>query len=296
MKKVSGELAALIESGGAKADLHTHSRASDGSMAPDELAGYAKSRNVLLLALTDHDTLAGLDGAAEACRREGVSFAAGIELSALWRGREIHVVGLCADRDSPVLREAARAQLARRKARAEAIGARLEKAGFAGAYLRTLELAGGEAALTRGSFVRFLLAAGARDTAQRCFRDFLAEGRPGYVKPDWMPLGEAAAAIRAAGGIAVLAHPGSYKLSGGRLRALLDDFAAAGGEALEAVCSIQSPSERAFLAELARGRGLYVSCGSDFHEPGGYLEVGRNIRPPAGVRPVWTHPGFTLEV
>ncbi|MEY2853358.1 MAG: hypothetical protein RL030_490, partial [Pseudomonadota bacterium] len=270
-------------------DLHTHSHHSDGTLAPEALAKAAGARGVHLLALTDHDTTAGLEACAAACRALGIQPVAGVEVTSLWRGQEIHVVGLGIDPGQPDLVAHLADIVRRRRIRITTILERLRRsprlaAGeHFGSTLSDLEVP------TRTHVARELMAAGAADSVQAAFERWLARGRPGHVPADWPAMEAAVGAIRAAGGQPVLAHPHRYRLSSGGRRALLGEFAAGGGAGLELDLPGLSPSDAAQLAGLARTLGLAGSAGSDFHEPGQpWRPLGRFAKLPEGIEPLWT--------
>jgi len=268
-------------------DLHCHSTASDGTLSPSELLSRAREQGVQRLALTDHDTVAGLEEAARAARAEGVDLIPGIELSTVWSERNMHVVGLGIDPASRVLRELI-ARLDRlRETRARLIGARLAAHGIHGAYEGASALADG-ALPTRTHFARFLVQQGkARDVGE-VFKRYLVPGKPGYARTEWPPLEEVVAAIQASGGIAVLAHPHSQNWTGAWSRRILQAFMAAGGRAVEVVCGNSTKDSIAVWGGHARRHGLLASVGSDFHEPGAWTELGRVAELPPDLVPVWS--------
>jgi len=140
-------------------DLHLHSTASDGTLDPAALVPYVAARGVKLMALTDHDTVAGIEAAAAAARDLDLAFVAGVEISASWRGRSIHVLGLAIDPASPALARALAAQQARREARAERIASRLDAAGAPGSTALA-EIRADGSLPTRTHFARKLVALG----------------------------------------------------------------------------------------------------------------------------------------
>lgn len=269
-------------------DLHTHSRHSDGTLAPAELVAQAAARNVELLALTDHDTTAGLAEARGAAAAAGMRFVAGVEVTAGWRGQEIHVVGLAIDPGAATLQAHLEALCAARRARIIAIGERLRRhprfrdRDPAAAVLR-------EAAVpTRMHLARAMVAAGDAGSTQDAFDRWLARGTAGHVPQQWPALDAALAAIQGAGGHAVLAHPHRYKLSSGALGNLCGEFRESGGAALEVSLPGLSPNDAARLARLARQHGLAGSAGSDFHEPGvPWRPLGRFAMLPEGIEPLY---------
>jgi 3',5'-nucleoside bisphosphate phosphatase len=237
-------------------------------------------------ALTDHDTLAGWQGVS-ATQTNGVTLIRGIELSTVWSGVGIHIVGLNVDVDNPVLRAGVALQQQARAARAERITQVLRRAGF------TLELASIEA-LSEGSpgrphFAEYLVNTGQVATRNLVFRRYLGAGKAGDIKTGWAALDEVVAWIRAAGGIATLAHPSRYKLSRTKLRRLVDTFAQCGGGALEVISGRQPNDVTAHLAQLSHTCGLLASCGSDFHSPEvKWAPLGMPLNLPRMCEPVWT--------
>lgn len=271
-------------------DLHSHSTFSDGALSPAELVRRAADQGVDHLALTDHDTLAGLPEARQAARAEGVSLVPGVELSVLWGSRELHLLGLWVDPADAGLQALVADQMAARERRARTMGERLDQAaGLSGSYDQACQLAD-SVAPGRPFFARLLLDAGKVRNFQHAFDRFLKQGRSAFVKTPWCELAEAVRVIEAAGGLAVLAHPARYGLTRRKLRQLLTDLVAAGGHGLEVVSPGLSHDQRALLSECARDFPLAASAGSDFHSPDQHwLELGRLSELPTGARPVWEH-------
>jgi predicted metal-dependent phosphoesterase TrpH len=120
------------------------------------------------------------------------------------------------------------------------------------------------------------------------FQHYLSPGKPGYVEHRWATLSDAVGWILDAGGVAVVAHPGRYKMSGGEMRKFLDDFKSLGGQGIEVTCGSHSPDHVLHFARLARSYGLYASRGSDFHGPEeGYVDLGKLAQLPEDLKPVW---------
>lgn len=269
-------------------DLHSHTSASDGRLTPAELVIRAVEQQVDVLAITDHDTVAGLATAhaAIAERQLALTLINGVEISTLWENHEIHIVGLNLDPFSPVLQTLLSEQSRRRQQRAEAIAERLEKARIPGALQGARRLAdGGE--ITRGHFARFLVEDGRANNSAEVFKHYLARGKTGYVPPQWCTMEQAIEVIHHSGGQAVLAHPGRYQLSTKWLKRLLTWFTGCGGDAMEIAQCQQAPNERNQLAGYARQFGLLGSQGSDFHQPFAWIELGRKLWLPEGITPVW---------
>jgi predicted metal-dependent phosphoesterase TrpH len=279
----------------AAVDLHLHSTASDGRLAPAELVRHAAARGVRHLALTDHDTTAGVAEAAAAAAVAGVGFVPGIELSADWRGRGIHVLGLAIDPNSPALQAGIERLHAIRAGRAERIADRLEAARAPGRAALAAVLAA-TALPTRTHFARALVDLGAARDAGDAFDRLLRRGRPGYVSSQWPGLAEVTAWIVAAGGTAVLAHPLRYTLSNGARRELAREFREAGGRGIEVATGGASAAQFAEAVTLATRTGLDGSAGSDFHDPAiAWNPPGRLAKLPALIRPVWASPPFPRD-
>ena len=157
----------------------------------------------------------------------------------------------------------------------------------------------GDAAVTRAHFARVLVARGVADNMQKVFKKYLSRGNKGYAPAEWPEMSEAIAAIHAAGGLAVLAHPSRYDLTAKWIKRLLVAFKAAGGDAMEVSLPQQSPQERANLGQWAKDHDLYISVGSDFHFPSNWTELGRHLWLPKEGMPVWLaypgHFGLTTE-
>jgi hypothetical protein len=269
-------------------DLHTHSTASDGALAPADLVIAAAEAGVSQLAVTDHDTTAGLAEAATAAKGR-LQLVNGVEISVTWRKHLLHLVGLGIDPASEPLTKGLQDLQLRRRARAREISERLARHGLAGAESGARQLAGGREP-GRTHFARWLVAQGAAKHFQAAFKRWLKPGRPGHVPTRWADLADACEWIGAAGGVAVLAHPARYGLTRSRMTTLLEEFRSAGGRGLEVVRAGADPAEIRQLAEWAVRFDLAGSLGSDFHEPGrAWQRLGRLTNLPARVRPVWHH-------
>lgn len=269
-------------------DLHSHTTASDGLLTPEALVQRAVEMRVGILAITDHDTVAGIAAAREAVSRLQLPLRliSGVEISTLWENHEIHIVGLGVDEHHPALAEFLAQQSERRVQRAALIAERLEKANIPGALEGAMRHAnGGE--VTRGHFARFLMECGKANTMADVFKKYLAKGKTGYVPPQWCTIEQAIDVIHHSGGQAVLAHPGRYDLTAKWLKRLLAHFAENGGDAMEVAQCQQAPNERTQLASYAQQYNLLASQGSDFHMPCAWIELGRKLWLPGGVEPVW---------
>lgn len=271
-----------------KADLHSHSYYSDGKHSPEFLRQRALDVGLTHLAVTDHDCLVALD---ELPTTAELTIVPGLEISCQWQQREIHVLGLCVATDNPELQALVGNQQARRRKRLQEMAARLENLGISGLndYLHSLPCH----AQTRTHVADFLVGGGHCKNHQKAFKQYLAKRGKVHVPAQWCELATAVQTIRSAEGIAVLAHPGRYPLSRGKLSLLLADFVAAGGEAMEVSYSNIDPNSRKQLAALAQDANLWVSQGSDFHDQAAHwTDLGKfpDPGPEAKKNAIWLHP------
>jgi predicted metal-dependent phosphoesterase TrpH len=270
-------------------DLHNHSTASDGLLSPTQLMELGAHLGVDAIALTDHDTVDGLEEAASAARRLGLRFVEGVEISVSWGETTVHVVGLGIDPASGTLREGLDGVRDGRLGRAHEIAKALDMLGIGGSFDAALELAGSEKQLSRTHFARYLAHAGAARDTQHAFDKFLGKGKPAYVAHRWATLEGAVSWIRAAGGVAVLAHPGRYGLKPLARATLLEEFRRLGGEAIEVVTGSHRPEEYATWRRVAEEYGFLASRGADYHGPGeSPVEPGALPPLPPSLTPVWT--------
>ncbi|KPQ30247.1 MAG: putative metal-dependent phosphoesterases (PHP family) [Marinobacter excellens HL-55] len=270
-------------------DLHCHTTASDGALDPEQLVARAAERGVSHLAITDHDTIDGLARARAASAVLGLELINGVELSCVWRSHTIHVVGLDFDHANGDFLEALARQNDNRWQRARLIADKLHKLKVDNLLERATAMAGGDVP-GRPHFAQVLVEAEVVPKVAHAFKRLLGAGKPGDVKACWPELDEVVQWINAAGGIAVLAHPRKYRMTATRLRDLTADFRRAGGRAIEVSVSGQSSGDLGFVAELARREQLLASQGSDFHFPGApWCELGKIVKMPEGLEPVWHH-------
>lgn len=245
-------------------DFHTHSLASDGALAPIELLRRAKAAGVQQFALTDHDTTAGYLAVRYTSEAEEIGLISGVELSCRWATTTIHVVGLNFDADAPDMTAMVEQLTQAREERAEKIATRLAGVGIDDALEGAKAIANGSQ-IGRPHFATWMAEAGAVDSVAEAFDKYLGAGKIGDVKMFWPPLSDVVQAITRAGGVAILAHPLKYRLTGMKLRALINDFKTAGGGAIEVLNGRQPETDLNRLSQLAEGNGLMCSVGSDFH-------------------------------
>lgn len=249
----------------------------------------AAANGVTALALTDHDDLAGLTEARETAHSLGVDFVNGVEISIEWQHISIHVLGLGFDQNSPLLVDGLEKIKSGRVERARKMGDALARCGIGGAFSGAMRYAGNPNLISRAHFARFLVEQGICGDVRKVFEHYLVPGKPGYVDHRWVDLQEAVSWVVAAGGVAVVAHPGRYKnISGGAMKRFLGEFKDAGGQAIEVVSGSHTPDHVLHFARLARHFGFHVSRGSDFHGPGeSYCDLGRLAPLPEDLKPVW---------
>lgn len=269
-------------------DLHCHSNISDGVLTPTQLVERASQRGVRILALTDHDDIAGLEEACSAAFEKNITFINGVEISVSWRGRTIHVLGLSIDPGYQPLVEGLAAIRKGRIQRARNIAAALEKAGIEGSLEGAYAFVGARGLIGRTHFARFLIEKGFAKDMKSVFKKYLVKGKPGYAHHEWATLCEAIEWIAGSGGRAVIAHPARYNLGKNVLNDLFEEFCTLGGTALEVISASHTPQQVEIFADHARRNGLLVSCGSDFHGPDeSYYDLGQLPEFPAGCVPVW---------
>ncbi len=269
-------------------DLHLHSTASDGALTPTELVLRAQELGMQTIALTDHDTLDGLEEARMAATNCGIQLINGIELSCAWNGMTLHIVGLQIDPEASSIQAMTQLQHNNRLERARVIADRLAKQNFGNVWDGIRDMLGPDRVPARPDFARYLVEQGHVESVQQAFDRYLGAGKLGDVKQFWPSLEEVVKAIVESGGVAVIAHPMRYKQTTAKLRRLIQEFKSYGGQAIEVAVANLDSGRIGLLTELCRQYELYASCGSDFHMPGmSWQEIGRYPPLPAGVKPVW---------
>ena len=270
------------------ADLHCHSTVSDGMLPPEALAARAKTNGVELWALTDHDEVGGLIAARHAAQAVGLRFVPGVEVSITWAGHTVHIVGLQIDPFCPVLVEGLAQTRSGRTQRAQEMAAALEQAGVPGAYEGALQYVGNPELISRTHFARYIVEAGICPTVSAVFDSYLSDGKPGYIPHRWATLEDAVAWIHAAGGQAVIAHPGRYRMTALQHDSLFDRFKELGGEGVEVTTGSHTSAQFETYAALAQRYGLLASRGSDFHGPSeSRVDLGKLPPLPDSVTPIW---------
>jgi predicted metal-dependent phosphoesterase TrpH len=276
-------------------DLHMHSYKSDGALSPKDLINLAVHNGGQLLALTDHDTTEGLADARETAKDLGIWWWNGVEISVSWGKHTIHIVGLGIDSGNSILNNALDHLRSGRWIRAKAMADGLASVGIYGALEGALALnQDRKDNISRTHFARYLVQEGVCPNTQSVFKRFLTEGKPGFVPTVWADLDRAIYWIQQAGGYAVLAHPGRYKMSRSKLVSLINAFRSYGGVAIEVVSSSHTASQVNDLSILTQQFELMASSGSDFHALGEiWRQVGKTPTLKKSLTPIWTlHPNY----
>ena len=269
-------------------DMHCHSTVSDGVLAPAAVAARAKANGVALWALTDHDELSGIPEARAAAAALDLPYVPGVEISVTWAGQTVHIVGLQIDETSAELAGGLQATRSGRERRAREMSAQLAAAGIPGAYEGALKFVGNPDLIGRTHFARYIMELGICPDVNSVFKRYLIDGKPGFVPHRWATLGESVRWIKAAGGVAVVAHPGRYKLGPLAHQEFFEAFKDLGGTAIEVLTGSHTVDQYAVYAKLAKQYGFEVSQGSDFHGPGeSRLDLGTLPTCPEGLVPVW---------
>ena len=271
------------------ADLHCHSVVSDGTLTPEALAERAKANGVHLWALTDHDELGGQKRAKDAAHALKMDYLSGVEISVTWMNQTIHIVGLGIDADHQGIIEGLRRTREGRGNRAQLMSDQLLKAGIPGAYEGALHYAGNHQLISRTHFARYLVEQGVCKDTEHVFKNYLVEGKPGFVPHQWATLEDAVAWIKAAGGVAVIAHPGRYPFNPMQMDELYKKFKDLGGLGIEVITGSHSPDQYQTYGKVALQYGFLASRGSDFHDPNeSHIDLGVLPHLPDHLTPVWS--------
>lgn len=269
-------------------DLHSHTTASDGVLAPADLVQRAVNNKVGVLAITDHDTVKGLPEARHYIDQQQlpIHLINGVEISTYWKNTEIHIVGLNIDVANECLLDLLLSQENQRILRAKEIAHKLSKVSINDAYEQAQIYAKGDI-VSRAHFARFLVAKGYVKDIQKAFKKYLGKSGYAYVAPNWTSIENAIHVIHQAQGQAVLAHPSRYDFTLTKMKALIGYFKEHGGDAMEVSQSRQTLDDLKTLAKCANEADLLASQGSDFHDVMGYLDLGKTQPLPGSVIPIW---------
>lgn len=272
------------------ADLHCHSIFSDGTLTPEALAERAVERGVALWSLTDHDTLDGQKRAQQAAQQLRLNYCYGVEISVTWAEQTLHILGLNIDPECTLLINGLNAIRAERMERAKKIALALEKVGITNAYQKALSYASHPESISRTHFARYLVDIGICSNISEVFKRYLGQGCPAYIPLKWASLAQAIQWIKAAQGVAVIAHPGRYPLSLLQKQMLFDEFKNLGGLGIEVITGNHQPYQYHEYTQIALQYGFLASRGSDFHSPQeSYADLGSLPALPTSLTPIWHH-------
>lgn len=257
-----------------RADLHLHTTASDGKDCPEVVARKAREAGMTLVAITDHDTVAGVARAQEAGRAIGLPVLSGVELSC-GAGEEIHLLGYGMDATNARMDTLLRAQRAQRALRMQAM---VEKLALLGMPVDPQEAQSqGAGVYSRLRLADAMIRRGYVPSTKEAFDRYLSPGRAAFVPCRRMPAEEAIRRLTSLGATAVLAHPGRLRMDDGTLQALLPAWIAAGLDGLEAYHATHSDAQCAQYDRMARRHGLLVTGGSDSHGRAGGARIGEQL-------------------
>lgn len=253
-----------------RADLHLHSTASDGLLSPTQLVAQVRDAGLSMMALTDHDTIAGVAEAAAACEEAGIAFIPGTELSVGVGVVEVHMLAYGFNPADPTMQAMLDAFEQRRIGRAEAMIEKLNELGVALSMGAVRAEAAG-AIIARPHLAQALVTAGYSTSVRHAFDQYLSNRGPAYVRKPTLDARRAIEVVHAAGGVTVLAHPGHW-MSDRTIHALFHG----GLDGLEVIHPSHDANLQEFYRRTASDYGLLPSGGSDFHgRPGDEANLGR---------------------
>lgn len=256
-----------------RVDLHAHSTASDGTYSPSGIVQLAKEIGLRAVALTDHDTVAGVAEALDAGRKLGVEVLPGIEISADYESTGAHILGYLVDPDSPALQEVIDWFVAERETRNQAIVDKLAADGFP-ISIPELKKKFPNTMLGRPHIGQLLVEKGCVSSVTEAMDRWLWDGQPYFVPRQHLPTADAIRLIRKAGGVAVIAHPLEYGYDKTGVERLIQTGCELGAGGVECHYSGYTPEEEAMLESFATARGMVITGGSDFHGPRKSYQLG----------------------
>ena len=259
-------------------DLHTHSTASDGTFSPGDLVNKAVSQKLKVLAITDHDTVAGLEEAKKAAHNQDIIFIPGIELNIQWPTGEFHLLGLGLKQVSDDLNSIITYLQRQRETRNQKIVELLNKDGFEMTMTELIDRFETES-IGRPHIAQMMVEKGYVKQRQQAFDNFLGKGRKYYVDRAGADLSMASKAIKNSGGVPVHAHPLSLYLSINTLETTMEEIKAKGVMGLEAYHPAIRVSQGQQLEKIARKLDMFVTAGSDYH---GKVRADRHLGKTAG--------------
>lgn len=270
-----------------RADLHCHSFYSDGNLSPEALVEKALQNKIELLALTDHDTIAGSELLRANAQDKPIKIIDGVEVSVRWKLHDIHVLGLNIDIGSSAFNALLLKQNTQRAERGRQMAEHLSVLGIQNAYEKACVIAGHER-IGRPHLAQVMINEGIVPDMQAAFKRYLARGRLAYVPTSWLSVEESVAGIVNSGGQAIIAHPMKYKLTRTKLQALIREFKEAGGVAMEVVSGEMEVSQIGEMAGLCERFDMFASTGSDYHsDTYSRIKLGQQRFLPPNCKPIW---------
>lgn len=245
-------------------DLHVHSTASDGSFTPEELVKAAIKCGLSAFALTDHDTVKGIDRAIAAAKNTALEVIPGVEISTSYKDKEIHIVGLFIDHHNQDFIDGLGSEIKRRSARNELLIKKFNEYGIPVSMEELISMFP-DSVITRAHFATFLTKKGYVEDNNEAFNRYLGDGKPLYVPRERKTTKEAIELIQSAGGVPVLAHPLLYHLTMGELRTLCRELTEYGLIGIETMYSTYKGFDEQNVRAIAKEFNLLESGGSDFH-------------------------------
>lgn len=247
-----------------KIDLHTHSNYSDGTFSPKELVEYAKVKKLKAIAITDHDTIKGLEEGEAVAKEVGIEFINGVELSIGINSKEYHMLGLMFDRNTKDLENMLKTLQEHRIERNKEMVMLFKKNNINIEYQELQDLSQGSI-ITRAHFSQLLIKKGYAKSTKHCFERYLSPNSKTYIKRNTFNAEHVIETIHKAQGISILAHPYRYKLNTSEIEELVVKLKNIGLDGIEAIYSSHNPNEESFLRNLSYKYNLKISGGSDFH-------------------------------
>lgn len=258
-------------------DLHVHSTASDGTLTPADVVKAAKDQELCAIALTDHDTVAGIPEALQAAKEYQITLIPGIEVTCHAMGKEIHMLGFYLDYKDSLLLDRLESLRKNRASRNERMLEAFQKDGFP-ITMEKLQHGNPDTVITRAHFARVLVEEGIVSSKDAAFQKYLGEGKKYYIPRSEIKPADAIRYIVDAGGIPVLAHPYEYHLSNAQLVSLIKELKELGLKGIEVYHSNNYQQQSSYLRELTHQFQLVATGGSDFHganKPDIQLGIGR---------------------
>lgn len=271
-------------------DLHCHTIFSDGSHNIEDVFQLVKNNNGKYLAITDHDTISGLEHANLIVKNYNLNLINGVEISVTWENNLIHIVGLNINHKDQELKTNLDNLRDKRLKRGQEIAKKLANVGIQNAFEGALKYCTYPNSLSRTHFAKFLVDNGYAKQ-NNVFNKFLAKDKVAYVKQEWTSLENAINWINNSGGIAIIAHPARYKLSHSSLNKLILEFKLLGGLGIEVYSSSHSVRDINTVANLATKYKLLASAGNDFHSINAYPKMNVGLTPilPEKCLPIFSH-------